>query len=103
MAGEITVARGYNRCRACGYTGLPFDEVLEISDLEHKMTKNFMMEVAYYGQSQSSFTQASDMIKRAADMGVSKETVRNITEAIGSRIFKADEIKATTHWSIWMK
>ena len=89
------MVRGYNRCRDCGYTELPFDEVLGIADLEHKMTKNFTVEVAYYGQGQSSFTHASDMIKRATHMDVSKETVRKITEDIGSRVFEADEIKAS--------
>jgi hypothetical protein len=94
MAGEIAIARDYHRCRNCGYTELPFDEVLGTSDLEHKMTKNFMVEVAYYGQSQSSFSHASNMIKRATGMSVSSETVRGITEDIGCRVFKADEIKA---------
>jgi len=52
------------------------------------------VEVAYYGQGQSSFTHASDMIMRATHMDVSKETVRKITEDIGSRVFETDEIKA---------
>jgi hypothetical protein len=94
MAGEIAIPRGYSRCRTCGYTELPFDEILGISGLGCRMTKNFMMEVAFYGQSQSSFSDASGMIKRATGMEVSRETVRNISEGIGAGIFEADEAKA---------
>jgi len=95
MTGEIIIWRSYLRCQdGCGYTDLPLDDVLEIEDLPHKMTKKFMMEVAYYGQNQNSFEDASNMIKRAMDIEISKETVRKITESIGNQIFKADEMKA---------
>ena len=53
-----------------------------------------MLEVAFYGQSQSSFTDASAMIKRAMNMEINKETVRDITEAVGRRVFEADTQKA---------
>ena len=95
MSGEIEIRRSYLRCQGgCGYTDLPLDDILEIDGLPHKMTKKFMMEVAYYGQSQSSFEDASDMVKRAMNIEISKETVRKITESIGNQIFETDEMKA---------
>ena len=53
-----------------------------------------MMEVAFFGQNQSSFRDASDIIKRTMDMEISKESVRNVTESIGKQIHLADEMNA---------
>jgi len=50
--------------------------------------------VAYYGQNQSSFSDASDMLKRAMKLGIDKETVRAVTEEIGCAVFEADTQKA---------
>jgi len=94
MSGEIVIPRSYLRCHDCGFTIIPLDNILGIDELPHKMTKMLMMEVAYYGQSQCSFSAASEMMKRALGIEISKETVRAITESIGSQIFKADEMKA---------
>ena len=73
---------------------MPLDEALALSGLSHKMTKELMLEVAFYGQNQSSFTDASAMVRRAMDMEINKETVREITEAVGKRVFEADTQKA---------
>jgi len=95
MSGEIEIRRSYLRCQnGCGFTDTPLDDILEIDGLPHKMTKKFMMEVAFYGQNQYSFEDASDMMKRTMGVEISKETVRKITESIGAQIFKADEMKA---------
>ena len=94
MTGEIEIPRTYFRCRDCGYTDLPFDRILEIEVLAHRMTKKFMMEVAFFGQNQNSFKDASNMIKRTMNMDISKETIRNVAEAIGKQIHHADEMKA---------
>ena len=67
---------------------------LGLSDLPHKMTKELMVEVAYYGQNQNSFSDASAMLERALHMEINKETVREVTEAVGRRMFEADSKKA---------
>jgi hypothetical protein len=58
------------------------------------MTKELTLEAAFYGQSQSSFTEASVMLKRALEIEMNKETMREVTEAIGRRVFAKDTEKA---------
>ena len=91
---RFRIVRDYCYCRCCGYGYAPLDESIELAGLPHKMTQEMMLEVAYYGQNQSSFSDAADMLKRALNMEVSKETVRAITEEVGRRVFAADTKKA---------
>ena len=70
------------------------DTSLGLTELPHKMTKELMLEVAYYGQNQSSFADASSMLKRGLGIEVNKETMREITETIGSMVYEADTRKA---------
>jgi len=58
------------------------------------MTKGLMLEAAYYGQNQSSFSDASEMLKKALHMDVNKETMREVTEEIGHMAFETDAKKA---------
>jgi primosomal protein N' len=58
------------------------------------MTKGLMVETAYYGQNQSSFSDASEMVKKALHININKETVRNVTEDIGRMVYEADTKKA---------
>jgi hypothetical protein len=70
------------------------DEILGLTELPYKMTRELMLETAFYGQNQSSFTDASAIIKRTMGLEINKETVREITERVGKRIFEADTQKA---------
>ena len=90
LCGELKIARDYYYCRQCRYKEAPLDERLETATLPHKMTKGAMLEVAYYGQNQHSFEAGAQMLKRAMDMEVSKETVRAVTEKIGKMVFESD-------------
>jgi hypothetical protein len=94
MCGELSLRRDYYYCRECKYSETPLDERLGLSGLPHKMTKEFMLEAAFYGQSQSSFADASAMLKRAMGIEINKETMRDITEAIGRKVFAADTARA---------
>jgi len=94
MCGELEIARDYCYCRQCRYKEAPLDNRLEIKGLPHKMTVELMLETAYCGQNQHSFESASEMIKRALDIEINKETVRNVTEAIGKAVFESDSAKA---------
>jgi hypothetical protein len=58
------------------------------------MTRELMLEVAFYGQNQSSFADASAMLHRALDVTINKETVREVTEEIGRLAFAADKKQA---------
>ena len=82
MCGELCILRDYYYCRSCGHSEVPLDEQLNLTGLEYKMTKELMLETAFPGQNQSSFSDASAMIKRALGMEINKETVR---EARGDR------------------
>lgn len=92
--GELCLKREYFYCRNCGYSEAPLDQDLEIAGLSHKMTRKFMVEVAYFAQNQVSFGKASEWINRVYKMDVNEETIRTITEEIGKRIFEADTKKA---------
>ena len=94
LCGELELTRDYYYCRKCGYSEAPLDKDLGLTELPHKLTKGLMLETAYYGQNQSSFTDASEMLKRALHMDVNKETVREVTEEIGNMVFEADTKKA---------
>jgi hypothetical protein len=58
------------------------------------MTNNLLLEAAYYGQNQNSFSGASAMLERAIDVKIDKETMREITEYVGKRVFEADTKRA---------
>ena len=94
LCGELEIARDYYYCRGCRTSAAPLDEKLGLTNLPHKMTKELMLEIAYYGQNQSFFTAASEMIKRALNLEVNKETTRMVTEGIGRMVFEADSQKA---------
>ena len=94
LCGELELYRDYYYCRKCGCKDIPLDERLNLSDLPHKMTKGLMLEAAYYGQNQSSFSDASEMLNRALRMEISKETMRVVTEEIGRMVFESDTKKA---------
>ena len=92
--GEIELEREYHICRHCRYAEMPLDDLLEISGLPHKMTIKCMLEVAFYGQNQSSFRGASEMIEKVMKMELSEESVRDITEMIGQKVHELDTLRA---------
>ena len=94
LCGELELYRDYYYCRECRYSESPLDERLSLTNLPYKMTKGLMLEAAYYGQNQSSFTDASEMLKRALHMDINKETMRMITEGIGRIVFETDTKRA---------
>ena len=53
MSGEIVIKRTYYNCRECQYGECQYDEMLGIAELPHKITRELMIETAYYGQNQS--------------------------------------------------
>ena len=94
MTGELEIKRDYYYCRECKHREIPLDAEIGLCELPYKMTKEVMLEVAYYCQNQSSFTEGSSMLKRATGLEINAETAREITEKIGSLVFEADTKKA---------
>ena len=94
LISELEIERDYYYCRKCRHREIPLDERIGLSELPYKMTREVMLEVAYYCQNQSSFSEGSAMLKRAIGLEVNQETAREITEKIGSLVFEADTRKA---------
>ena len=90
ISGELEFKRTYYYCRQCGYGECPYDKEIGIDKLSHKITKEMMLESAYYGQNQSSFKDASHLIKRAMGMEINAETIRDVTEMVGRKTFEKD-------------
>jgi len=72
----------------------PMDEYLGIGNLPFKMTRLAMLEVAFWGQNQCSYQRADKILKRNFSIKLNDETIRNVTNYIGTLIFKEDCQKA---------
>ena len=94
MHGEIEYVRDYYYCRNCKYGTSPQDEALNIVGLPHKMTRELMSEVAFFGQNQPSFKRARRMINRALKLDINEETIREVTEYVGKLVFEQDTGRA---------
>lgn len=94
LSGEISYKRDYYYCKGCRYGETPRDKDLGIHDVSYKMTKSLMAEVAFYGQSQGSFERAGRMLTKALKLRINEETIREVTEYVGSFVFKQDTEKA---------
>jgi len=94
LCGEVEIKRDYYYCRHCGYGETPLDARLGIDEMKHGLTDEMRVEAAFYGQNQSSFDAAQKMVKKIYGMGISGETIRQITEEIGRAVFEVDAEKA---------
>ena len=94
LGGELKIIRDVYYCRVCRHSETPLDALLGLCELPHKMTQELMVEVAYYGQNQNSFSDACAMLERALHMEINKETVRKVREAVGRCVFEVDSEKA---------
>ena len=70
---------------------VPLDSLLRIDDLPFKMTREMMCEVAFWGQNQSSYKSASEVIEKVHGIAISSEMVRLVTDCVGHIIYKKDE------------
>jgi len=94
MHGTITFGRPYWYCRDCGHGECPDDSIYAIDDLEHRLTRAVKLETVYFAQNQLSFTRAEEVIKRVYKLEVNRETIREIAEEAGSKVFERDSLEA---------
>ena len=73
---------------------IPLDGLLRISDLPFKMTREMMCEVAFWGQNQSSYKSASEVIAKVHGINISVEMVRTVTDFVGQIVFEKDTHEA---------
>ena len=74
----------------------PLDAILKIDDLPFKMTREMMCEVAFWGQNQSSYKAASEILRKVHGISVSSEMVRTVTDYVGEIIFEQDTKEANS-------
>ena len=77
---------------------VPFDEHLGIDKLPFKVSIRAMIEFAFWGQNQSSFKKASEIIKRTKNITISTNNVLKITKLIGKIVYEYDLKKARDIW-----
>ena len=94
MHGNITYGRPYWYCRDCGYGEFPDDAVYGIDGLGHRLTRAVKLEAVYFAQNQMSFDRAEEVIKRVYKIEVNRETIREIAEDAGTKVFVNDSSQA---------
>lgn len=94
MYGPLTFERPYWYCRKCKYGECPDDSDYGIDSLDHRMTRTVKLEAVYFAQNQLSFDRAAEVINRVYKIAINRETIREIAEDIGTKVFKNDEMKA---------
>ena len=78
---------------------IPLDEYLCIDKLPFKVSIKAMIEIAFWGQNQSSFQNACKMIKRIYGIEISYVTVMNITKFIGKIVYDYNHNNALNIWN----
>lgn len=72
----------------------PIDSYLGLSGLPFKITPAAMLKIAYWAQNQSSYQRAEDAIADAMHIKVNDDTIRQVTNYVGSLVFQNDCKKA---------
>jgi hypothetical protein len=73
---------------------VPMDSYLGLSQLPFKITPAAMLKIAYWAQNQSSYRRAEDAIAEVLHVNVDNDTIRNVTNFVGSVVFQNDCAKA---------
>ncbi len=73
---------------------IPFDEFLGIDKLPFKITKEMMVEMAFCGQNQVSFSNAKMLLKKYYNIESNTDTILQVTEFVGKLVFEDDDEKA---------
>ena len=69
---------------------IPLDYYLGIANLPYKMTVDVMLEVAYWAQNQHSYEEAEETVKKVMGLEINDDTIRSVTDTIGSIVFEND-------------
>lgn len=92
--GNIKINRTMLYSRQTKEAFYPKDEYIEIAGLPFKITKAMMVETAFYGQNQSSFEEGSEMIEKAMNIQIDRETVRKVSNYVGNKVYEKDKESA---------
>lgn len=73
---------------------VPLDAYLGLAGLPFKITPAAMLKIAYWAQNQSSYQRAEDAISEAMHIDINDDTIRQVTNYVGSMVFQNDCVKA---------
>ena len=73
---------------------VPMDSYLGLAGLPFKITPAAMLKIAYWAQNQSSYQRAEDAIAEALHISMNDDTIRQVTNFVGSMVFQNDCVKA---------
>ena len=94
MHGAITLGRPYWYCSSCKHSETPDDVAYGLEGQKHKMTRAVKLEAVYFAQNQMSFSRAEEVIKRVYNLEINRETIREIAEDVGTKVFENDSLEA---------
>ncbi len=78
---------------------VPLDEYLGIDKLPFKVSIRAMIEIAFWGQNQSSFKRAKEIIKQVYNIDISVNNVLKVTKFIGKIVYDHSYDKALNIWN----
>jgi len=72
----------------------PVDSYLGLAGLPFRITPAALLKIAYWAQNQSSYQRAEDAIAEALRIRIGDDTIRQVTNYVGSMVFRNDCVKA---------
>ena len=94
LGGILEINRVILYNRQMKKTVIPKDEYLKIADLPLKITKEMMVEFAFYSQNQISFEETKYMLEKTYDIKTNTETIRKVAEYVGKQEYEEKTKKA---------
>lgn len=77
---------------------IPYDTFLGIDKLEYKISKEAMIEIAFWGQNQNSYNQAKQMLEKYRNINLGTDTVLKVTEYVGKIVYEEDDRQAVKNY-----
>ena len=94
LGGILEINRVILYNRQMKKTVIPKDEYLKIANLPLKITKEMMVEFAFYAQNQISFEETKYMLEKTYEINTNAETIRKVAEYVGKQVFEEDTKEA---------
>jgi hypothetical protein len=73
---------------------VPLDSYLGLAGLPFKITPRLMLEIAFWAQNQGSYQRAEEIIAKVMSITINDDTLRQVTNMIGTLVFEEDCLKA---------
>lgn len=77
---------------------IPFDLTIKLNELPFKISKEMMVEMAFWGQNQASFSNARDLLEKYKNVKSNADTLLQVTEYVGKLVFEEDDTKAKKNY-----